>query len=227
MKFMLDAGHFLTTPGKRTPDGSMKEYEFNSKVAYYVKELLEGYENVTVYFAHDNKTDVPLDDRVNKANKLKVDCYVSIHANAYGNGWNDAEGIETYVYTTKPKEALELAAHVQNQLIRETGRKNRGVKTANFQVLRETHMTAILIECGFMTNKEEARLLKSDAYRKKCAEAIVKGLVEQYKLKAKPKPKKPTGLYKVQVGAFGDKTNAERLADELSKKGYATYIVQE
>jgi N-acetylmuramoyl-L-alanine amidase len=61
------------------------------------------------------------------------------------------------------------------------------VKTANFHVLRETKMPAILVECGFMTNREECELLKSDAYRRKCAEAIVAGIVETYGLK----PKRP------------------------------------
>ena len=50
-------------------------------------------------------------------------------------------------------------------------------------MLRETKMTAILIECGFMTNEEEMKLLKTDAFRKACAEAIVKGIVENYQLK--------------------------------------------
>jgi hypothetical protein len=56
---------------------------------------------------------------------------------------------------------------------------------ANFHVLRETRMPAILVECGFMTNREEYGLLKSDAYRRKCAEAIVIGIVEVYGLKKK------------------------------------------
>lgn len=232
---MLDAGHGLNTPGKRCPDDSMREFHFNSKVAEYARELLEQYENVQVDFAHDpsGKRDVPLSERTNKANKWKADVYFSIHANAFGNGWNSAEGIETYVYTSKPKEAMQLAANVQNHLIRETGRRNRGVKAANFQVLRETKMTAVLAECGFMTNKEEAALLKSDSYRRKCAVAIVKGIVETYKLKKKAQPKSPSTtisgkvLHKVQVGAFSDLKNAERLADELKKKGYPVYIVTE
>lgn len=233
MKIVLDAGHGINTPGKRVPDGSMREFEFNSKVAALAKGLLEGYENVEVIFTHDptGKVDIPLGDRTNKANKEKANVYVSIHANAFGSGdFNNAEGVETFIYTTKPAEALELASRVQNQLLRHTGRKNRGVKAANYHVLRETHMTAILVECGFMTNKEEADLLKSDSYRIKCTQAIVAGLVEQYKLKEKPKPKpKPTSnvLYKVQVGAFSDEANAKRLADQLKDKGFPVYIIKE
>lgn len=185
---MLDAGHGYHTPGKRTPDGSMREWEFNSVVANYAKEILENYQNVQVLFAHDptGQVDIPLKSRIDYANKVGADVYVSIHANAYGNGWNSAKGIETFVYTTNPPIARSLANLVQKKLVEKTGLYNRGVKTANFHVLRETKMTAILVECGFMTNKEEAALLKSDAYRRKCAQAIAEGLIEFYNLKLKP-----------------------------------------
>ncbi|UTI42090.1 N-acetylmuramoyl-L-alanine amidase [Niallia sp. RD1] len=234
MKIMLDAGHGYNTAGKRTVDGTMREWEFNSKVAHYVNEALKGYENVSTKYAHDTtgKTDVSLTTRTNNANSWKADVYVSIHANANGNGkWDSASGIETYVYTSKPKEALALANKVQDELVKVTSRKNRGVKTADFHVLRETHMTAILCECGFMTNKEEAALLKSDSYRKKVANAIVSGLAKQYGLKKKTVTKMEdkavnNTLYKVQVGAFSVKSNADKIAEELKKKGYSVVVTQ-
>jgi N-acetylmuramoyl-L-alanine amidase len=58
--------------------------------------------------------------------------------------------------------------------------------------------------------------------RKKCAQAIVKGLVEYYKLK--PKKVTTSQLYTVQIGAFNDKANAEKLAAELNKKGYKAFV---
>lgn len=234
MKIMLDAGHGYNTQGKRSPDG-MREYEFNRAVANYAKSVLDGYENTTVYFAHSDSADVPLVTRTNRANELKVDVFVSIHANAFGaGGWDSASGIETFVYTSKPKEAYDLAIKVQNNLLRASGLPNRGVKTANFHVLRETHMTAILAECGFMTNKTDQSKLKSESYRKAAAEAIVNALAAQYGLKHKPVPKpqpKPVAssgkLYKVQVGAFSDRNNADKLAAELKSKGYPITIVIE
>ncbi|WP_423408009.1 N-acetylmuramoyl-L-alanine amidase [Heyndrickxia sp. MSNUG] len=236
MKIMLDAGHGLFTQGKQSPDG-MKEHEFNSAVAAYAKALLEGYENVTVYTAHDptGKLDVPLNTRTDRANQLNVDVFVSIHANAFGNGgWHDASGIETFVYKTKPKEAYELAIKIQTNLLRASGLPNRGVKTADFHVLRESHMTAVLAECGFMTNKTDLTKLKSDNYRRAVAEAIVDALAVQYSLKNKPahkpiqKSSTPSGkLYKVQVGAFADERNAEALLDKLKKAGFSGFIKAE
>lgn len=234
MNIMLDAGHGFDTAGKRTPDGLMHEYEFTREVAAYAKSFLANYQGVAVYLAHSDSEDVPLQQRTNKANSLPADVYVSIHANAYGSNWSEAEGIETYVYVTKPQEALELANKIQKNIVIATGLKDRGVKTADFHVLRETTMTAVLIECGFMTNHREAALLKSDDYRRACAEAIVKGLAEQYRLTLKnhtvakaehttTKPE-PKGLYKVQVGAYKNKKNAEEVAEKLKQLGYSTYI---
>jgi N-acetylmuramoyl-L-alanine amidase len=222
MKIVHCAGHGLTTPGKQTPDG-MKEFEFNVAVCNYVIQALKQYEGVENIIVHDptGKRDVPLKERTDKANKLKADLYISYHANAAGNSWSSAEGIETYIISMKSK-ALEPASIIHNHLLRDTGRKNRGLKTANFHVLRETNMPAILFELGFMTNKEEAVLLKSDSYRQKCAQAIVKGLVEYYKLK--PKKVATSQLYTVQIGAFSDKANADKLAAELNKKGYKAIV---
>jgi len=105
-----------------------------------------------------------------------VAAFVSIHANAFGNGWNNANGIETFVYPTASKKSKALASLVQSALITACKRTDRGVKKANYTVLRETRMPAVLIECGFMTNREEAALLMSNAYRVQCARAIAHAL---------------------------------------------------
>lgn len=186
-KISWDAGHggFGVTSGKRTPDGSMYEWDFNSAVVKYAMEELSFYKDVAQLRVDDpsGKKDVPLKERTDRVNAWGSNVHVSVHANAYGSGWNTAGGIETYVYTTKPKEAVDLAQEVQNEMVKATGLQNRGVKAANFHVVRETKMPAILCECGFMTNKKEASLLKSEDYRKKVALSIVKGLANKYGLK--------------------------------------------
>lgn len=232
MKIMLDAGHGFSTPGKRSPDG-LKEYEFNRKVAHYAKELLETYQDVIVFFAHSDDRDVPLNERTDAANKLNVQAYVSIHANAYGNTWNDARGIETYVYKTNPKEACELAQKIQTNLVSFTGLRNRGVKTADFHVLRETKMTAVLTECGFMTNRDESQFMHTENFQRKCAEAIVNGLATQYHLVRKqadsspPSVPAPSKIYRVQVGAFKDSRNAEALIQRLQAAGFDAILYSE
>jgi N-acetylmuramoyl-L-alanine amidase len=229
MKIMVDAGHGYETAGKRTVDG-MKEYEFNRAVANEIKKLLDVYENVTVQFSHSDKEDIPLSERTSKANQASIDLFVSIHANAHGNGreWTSAEGVETYVYLSKPKAAYELAKIVQANLVHDTSRKDRGVRTANFQVLKDTSMTAILCECGFMTNRVEANLLRTNSYRSACAKAIVNGIASYYTLKKKAQINNPTPtkvIFRVQLGAFQEKENADKLLEDLKRKGYEAMII--
>jgi N-acetylmuramoyl-L-alanine amidase len=97
-------------------------------------------------------------------------------------------------------------------------------------------MGAVLIEFDFMTNAKDLDLLKSDTYRRKCTEMVGGALVEQFGLVKKPEPKpapqpssvqKTNGLFKVQVGAFSVKYNADRLAAELKGKGYSVIVVKE
>ena len=231
MKIIIDAGHGFTTPGKSSSDG-MKEYEFNRSVAQYLKNLLSRFQ-VNTYFAHSDTHDVPLHERTKRANSLLADLYISIHANAAGNGgWHEATGIETFIHQSKPKKALALATKIQKELSTATGLHNRGVKTADFHVLRETKMTAVLIECGFMTNKSDLKLLKSESYRKKCAQVIEEAITSHYHLKEKTQiPAKAANqndtLYKVQLGAFSNRQNATNLANQLKRHGYDTTIIIE
>lgn len=182
MRIAIDSGHGPETSGKRTPDGSMREFQFNYATGRYLREQLLKYANVETIFVFDPSEDTPLRERTNQANSASADLYVSIHANAYGSDWNNANGIETFVYTKASDASRNVARLVQSRLIALTGRANRGVKTANFHVLRETTMPAILVECGFMTNREEAELLKDDAYRRLCAQAIAEGIAQAYGL---------------------------------------------
>jgi N-acetylmuramoyl-L-alanine amidase len=227
MKIMLDAGHGYSTPGKRSPDG-MKEYEFNRRVADVMKAELEKYEGVTVYFAHDDKRDVPLKERTDKANAINVDLLVSIHANANTGKMGAWGGIDTFVYTTKPKEAVALANVIQRNLIGATKLRDRGVKPADFHVLRESKMTAVLIEHGFMDSTTDLPLLKSDAYRCLCGVTNVKSIAEFYNLRLKKaaapapiipksKPKEEDEMLEKAIVIFGgdDFPTAQRLAKRI------------
>lgn len=227
MKIVLDAGHGYDTPGKRTSDG-MREYEFNRVVAQYARQELLRYQNVEVIFTHSDDTDVPLQKRTDRANSWGANAFVSIHANAYGmGGWNAVHGIETYSPTVHSPNSDRLANSVHKRLIQETCRRDRGVKSADFHVLRETNMASILCECGYMTHYQEAQLLKTDSYRRTCARAIAGGIADHFSLQVKASAPPMTEVYKVQVGAFKAKENAESLAQELGGKGYSTYVFHE
>ena len=181
MIIALDAGHGYETPGKRSPDG-LKEYIFNRDVARFTKDALTAYE-INILEVHDDSCDVPLDDRVRKANEAKAACFISIHANAAGDGriWHPASGIEVYIHPDAGTVSKRLGKMVLDALIANTKLHNRGLKTANFHVLRKTKMPAVLLECGFMTNKAEVKLLRTDQMKQACGNAIAQAIVSFYK----------------------------------------------
>lgn len=245
MKIIIDAGHGPNTPGKRSPDG-MREYAFNSRVADVMRDELEKYEGVSVIFTHADGTDVPLKDRTNKANKAGADVFISLHANANTGKMGAWGGIDTFVYKTNPKDSRALANVVQRNLIKATGLRDRGVKAADFHVLRESKMTAILIEHGFMDSTTDLPMLKSDDYRVLCGVTNAKSIAEHYDLKlkgaaklskpvAKPAPAKPKpkgGIHRVivdgkQIGAFSKADGIKSAVDGALKKGAKSIKIEE
>jgi len=177
-KIGIDDGHGYETAGKRTPDGYRENY-FNEKVKkFLIPELKRnGFSYVD---CSPMTSDNSLADRCKRANDSKVNIFVSIHANAYGSGgWNNADGIETYYYPGSGN-GQRLASLVQNELLKGTKQDNRGVKSADFYVLRNTAMVAILVEAAFMTNKREAELLKSSAFQKETAQDICRGICKYF-----------------------------------------------
>ena len=175
----IDNGHGLNTAGKRCPDDSMREWQFNHTTAKYLKEELE-YNGFKVLMVSDTQADTPLATRVETINKAKADMSISIHANAFqGSYWGDANGIETFAYSSTSK-GNTIAKLVQAELIKATGLRDRGVKYNSLYMTRKPNCPAILCECGFMDNLKEANLLKSDDYRRKCAKAMCKGICKYY-----------------------------------------------
>src|SRR5690606_17655102 len=98
VKVVIDAGHGINTPGKRSPSDE-REWSFNNKVAVAAINRLNQYQNVQILRTDDptGKTDVPLITRTNKANAWGADLLVSIHHNALAGQWHSGGGVETYV----------------------------------------------------------------------------------------------------------------------------------
>lgn len=176
---MLDPGHGETTAGKGSPDGSLKEYEFNRAVAYKMKTYLEA-RGIEVLLTVDDNSDTSLSERCEKANSSQADIFVSIHANAYGNGseWTTPKGWEIYHFKGSAL-GTRLAQAISDANFPQIGIQNRGIKTTeNLYVIKNTCIPAILIEHGFFTNIEEIELLKSDEWRNKVASYNAEGIIK-------------------------------------------------
>lgn len=179
----LDAGHGMKTAGKRTPNGD-HEWELNDKVRDYVVDYLKGY-NCEFIFPDGNEgnTDESLSSRRNKYVNAKVDAAVSIHHNANTGRWNNATGVETYTDKNYTSADDKLAKCVQKRLAKYTGLKDRGVKRANWSVIYQNKVAAILTEGGFMDGVNDYKIIMSTDGQKAYARAVAEGLIEFLGLK--------------------------------------------
>src|SRR5690606_37384459 len=228
----IDAGHGINTPGKRTPDNE-REWSFNNKVAVAAIKYLNEYEGVKIVRLDDptGKSDVPLKARTDKANKAKADVLVSIHHNALAGKWGTHGGTEVFTYLGNWPDAERLAKLVLDRIVKAYGLRNRGLKKANFHMVRESAMPAILIEGGFMDATVDNVKMRDDKVLDAAGKAIAEGVAEYLGLKKKvtpkpaPAPSKPSGkLYRVQIGAYSKKANADAQAAKAKRAGYSPYI---
>ena len=117
---------------------------------------------------------VPLSMRSAIANTQSDAIFVSIHYNASLR--SSAQGIETY---SENNRGAVLAARIQRQIVTRVSTENRGIRSAEYYVLRKCRLPAVLVECGFLTNPVEAQLALTPSYREEVAEQIAAGIIEQ------------------------------------------------
>ncbi|WP_243458230.1 N-acetylmuramoyl-L-alanine amidase [Sporosarcina sp. Te-1] len=182
----LDAGHGINTPGKRSP-ADEREWSFNSKVLLACAAALKQYEGVQILRLDDptGKTDVPLKTRTDKANKWGADALVSIHHNALNGKWHSGGGVETYVFPTASKAAKDIAALIHPGIVAAMGLRDRGVKTNDYHMLRESKMPAVLTEGGFMDSNIDIHSLRDDGNLKAQGIEIAEALAKYFGLKRK------------------------------------------
>lgn len=185
VKIALDAGHGLNTAGKRTPDG-IREWSLNDKVRDKVVEMLRDYD-VEFHYPDNNEgnTDESLSKRVAAYKAAGVASMVSIHHNANTGDWNSATGVEVYVDRNCTDADMKLANLIYARLVAYTGLKGRGVKKANFQVINQNTIPAVLCEGGFMDGTKDYKYIISDAGQTAYAKAIAESLIEFHGLKKK------------------------------------------
>ena len=234
MRINVHAGHNPAGKVACGAVGLINESTENRKVKDEVIAQLQALGH-TVYDCTENngtgQADV-LRKIVTKCNQHTVDLDVSIHFNSgAGNpgGNGKTTGVEAYVYSAS--SAAKPYAEKICQAIADLGFRNRGVKTSStLYVLKHTVSPAVLIECCFVDDKDDVELYD---YRKMAA-AIVKGITGQVAQEptetapADPGEETPVGdkkvLYRVQVGAYSIKSNAEVMKEKLRAAGFDAFI---
>lgn len=171
----IDPGHGGNQPGAVYPDADgndVKEKDLTLPMAQMLETILKG-RGYNVVMTRTGDDSVSLADRAKIANAAGAELFVSIHCNALDR--TDYEGIFTYCYPNSTKGAA-LAKQVQAGVVAATGGIGRGTPSANFQVLRETTMPAVLVETGFMSCPAELERLCDPTYQQKLAEGIANGI---------------------------------------------------
>lgn len=172
---VLDAGHGGSDPGAISVTKN-KEKDFNLAVVLKVQELLQNDPNINLVLTRDSDTYPTLPERVKIAENAGADIFISVHANS---GSATASGVETY-YTRAA--SLDLAKVMHKHMVQASGLPDRNVRTQSLHVTRETTMPAVLLECGYLSNKSDDALLATDEYRSKVAQGIVDGIKEYFGL---------------------------------------------
>ncbi|MBE0448249.1 MAG: N-acetylmuramoyl-L-alanine amidase, partial [Actinobacteria bacterium] len=176
----IDPGHGGSQPGAVAKSNGLKEKDVNLAVALKLQKLLKaaGFE---VVMTRSTDIYVGLSERAKIANDAEADIFVSIHHNS--NVDSGPVGTSVYYHPSSQDGAL-LAKSIQEELVKvcwdNALGKDRGIRSADFVVLRETIMPAVLCEAAFLSNPEEAALLATDGFRQKEAQGIFNGILKYF-----------------------------------------------
>ena len=185
MRIFLDVGHQGSIngydPGAIGNTYKAKECDLNLKVALEVEKILKDYDCTVELDRKEDKKN-SLADKVKLSNEFNADVFVSIHHNSFVN--KNVKGLETYYFSTS-KKGKSLAMLTQAKLNAINYTLNRGIKTGdNLYVIKNTNAPAILLELGFISNKEDEYYC-INSY-KRLAKAIAEALIEEYNISALP-----------------------------------------
>ncbi|RNA67102.1 N-acetylmuramoyl-L-alanine amidase family protein [Alteribacter keqinensis] len=204
VKIYIDPGHGGTDPGA-TGNGLL-EKNVNLNLALRLRDiLLNDYQGVEVRMSRTTDVTRTLAQRTNDANSWSADYYISIHCNAF-NG--TTRGYEDFIHSSlSPTSVTAQRRDIMHQEItRVNGLVNRGKKSANFHVLRETNMSAILTENGFIDNAQDAALMKSSDWLHAVAKGHADGVARIFNLTPVSRVFRVI-VDGVQIGAFQEPQN--------------------
>lgn len=216
-KIVIDPGHGGSDPG--AINGSYQEKNFTLAIALKVRDYLVNHYQATLLMTRTTDKTVSLQERVALANSNDADYFCSIHINSGGGtGW------ESYIFDgTVSSQTVQRRDIIHNTVLGIIGPKygvrDRGKKRANFYVLRETKMPAVLMENLFIDHTNDLNQLRNSTFTNDLASAIGEGIAKALAL-----PRKT--WFKVIAGAFKDPQHAEDRKEYLATKGIESIVVQ-
>ena len=224
-KVYIGIGHGGSDPGAVA--NGFRESDLNLAVGKACYNYLKA-RGVEVKISRTSDKAYELEQRIEDANKFKADLALDIHHNAGGG-----DGAEVY-HTKSLGKGKSLANNILKEM-QKIGQNSRGTKirlnaSGNdyFGFIRQTNMPSVLVECAFVDNKTDVKIVDTAAEQKKMGEAIARGVLRQLGIADKVIKEETTTtdkVYRVQVGAFKSKKNAEAMQQKLKKAGFDSVIV--
>ena len=221
MKVFIGVGHGGSDPGAVA--NNIKEKDLNLSIAKACRDVLVRH-GVEVKMSRAKDENDPLSEEIRECNDFSPDLAVDIHNNAGGG-----DGAEAFYHYGGGKSKT-LAENILSEVVK-AGQNSRGAKIRKnnqgkdyYGFIRETSAPAVIVECAFVDNASDLKILATESDRKAMGEAIARGLLKT--LGIEYKGEKNT-LYRVQVGAYLLKSNAEDMQKKIKAVGFDAFIVKE
>ena len=221
-KVFIGVGHGGSDPGAVA--NGFKEKDLNLSIAIACRDELERHD-VTVLMSRTKDDNESLTEKINECNTFNPDLALDIHNNA--GGGDGAEAYHTIGYGQGEVLAKNILAEIQK-----IGQNSRGAKTRlnssgrdYYTFIRSTYAPAVIVECAFVDNKTDIQIIDTAEEQKQMGIAIAKGVLATLGIAYVPEKVNESKMYRVQVGAYSVKKNAEDMKKKLIADGYSAIIV--
>lgn len=221
MKVFLGVGHGGSDPGAVA--NNTKEKDLNLAIALACRDMLTRH-GVSVKMSRSKDENDTISEEVAECNAYAPDLAVDIHNNAGGG-----DGGEVFHHHGGGK-GKTLAENILAEMVK-VGQNSRGIKTRKnsngedyYAFIRNTTCPAVIVECAFVDNARDLQILATEDGKKTMGQAIAKGIL---KTLGKEIQSERSSLYRVQVGAYLLKSNAEAVQKKIKAVGFDAFIVKE
>ena len=221
MKVFISAGHGGSDPGAVA--NNTKEKDLNLSIALACRDELMRH-GIAVKMSRTKDEDDPLSEEINECNAYAPDLAISIHNNAGGG-----DGVEVF-HSHLGGKGKTLAENILEEIVK-VGQNSRGAKTrknANgkdyYGFIRQTSCPAVIVECAFVDNATDLKILATEGKRKAMGVAIAKGILKILGVEIQGER---ASLYRVQVGAYLYRENAVAMQKKIKAVGFDAFIVKE
>ena len=219
-KVFIGVGHGGSDPGAVA--NNTKEKDLNLSIALACKDMLERH-GVSVKMSRTKDENDTLSEEIKECNSFSPALAVDIHCNAGGG-----DGAEAFYHYGGGKSKT-LADNILAEIVK-IGQNSRGSKIRRdsngndyYGFIREISCPSVIVECAFVDNATDLKILATESQKKTMGEAIAKGILKT--LGVEIQSEKAT-LYRVQVGAYSIRTNAEAMEKKLKAAGFDAFIVK-